>query len=477
MEAEGRKTANNRLKTNVFYVFLAVVFGILIFKVLSAGKLLEGIDVVDSESSTGHWETFLEVFRYNLHHPLAVLLLQIIVIVFVAKSFGAICKMLKQPSVIGEMLAGIVLGPSLFGLLFPEISLALFPPSSLGNLQLLSQIGLILFMFIIGLELDLKIIRSKTSEAVIISHASIILPFTLGVSLSYLLYSELAPSGVGFLPFALFMGVAMSVTAFPVLASIVRERKIHKTKLGALVITCAAVDDITAWCVLAAVIAIVKAGSFVSSLYSVLLSIIYIALMLKVIAPVLARFIAKAKDTRIVVAVVFLVVISSAYVTELTGIHALFGAFLAGVIIPEDSKFRDMLIQKVEDLSLVLLLPLFFVFTGLRTQIGLVFNSDMYLTTCLIIAVAVAGKFLGSALVARYVGQDWRTSLSIGALMNTRGLMELVVLNIGYDLGVLSTEVFSMMVIMTLVTTMMTGPSLDIINYVFDKFTKSHNNI
>jgi Kef-type K+ transport system membrane component KefB len=336
---------------------------------------------------------------------------------------------------------------------------------------MLSQVGLIFFMFVIGMELDLKVLKNKANEAVVISHASIVIPFALGVGLAYFIYYQFAPPGIEFLSFSLFMGIAMSITAFPVLARIVQERGIHKTRLGTIVITCAAADDITAWCLLAAVIAIVKAGSFVSSIYIIGLAISYVLMMLFVVKPFLKRvgdlYANKNNLKKSVVAIFFLMLIVSSYLTEIIGIHALFGAFVAGAIMPDIAKFRNVFIEKVEDISLILLLPLFFVFTGLRTEIGLINEPYLWKITGYIILVAVIGKFLGSALAARFVGQSWQESLTIGALMNTRGLMELVVLNIGYELGVLSPKIFTMMVIMALVTTFMTGPALDLINFLF----------
>jgi Kef-type K+ transport system membrane component KefB len=326
-------------------------------------------------------------------------------------------------------------------------------------------------MFIIGIELDLKVLQNRAKEAVVISHASIVIPFALGIGLAYFVYYRFAPAGVAFLPFALFMGIAMSITAFPVLARIVQERGIHKTKLGAIVITCAAADDITAWCLLAAVIAIVKAGTFVSSLYVIGLAILYVIVMLFVVKPFLKKigelYGTKENLSKPVVAIFFLTLIISSYLTEIIGIHALFGAFMTGVIMPDITKFRNLFIEKVEDVSVILLLPLFFVYTGLRTEIGLINDPFLWRVTGFIILVAVVGKFFGSALAAKFVGQSWRDSLTIGALMNTRGLMELIVLNIGLDLKVLTPEVFTMMVIMALVTTFMTGPTLNSINYIF----------
>lgn len=460
------------IKSSVFYLIIIGGFSALMYWIILKGKLLEiGQDIVAIPKENGHWESFTIAMQHNLEHPLSILLAQIITIILAARCFGWICRKIGQPSVIGEIIAGIVLGPSLIGMYYPEFSAFLFPKESLGNLQFLSQIGLIFFMFVIGMELDLKSLKNKAHDAVVISHASIIIPFALGVALAYFTYSTFAPKGIEFSSYSLFLGISMSITAFPVLARIVQERGIHKTKLGTIVITCAAADDVTAWCILAAVIAIVKAGSFTSSLYVIGLAVLYVIVMLKVVRPFLKR-VADINNTKEslnkpVVAIFFLTLLFSSYVSELIGIHALFGAFMAGAIMPENTKFRTVFIEKVEDVSVIVLLPLFFVFTGLRTQIGLLDNPNLWEMTAVIIAVAVIGKFFGSALAAKFVGHNWRDSLSIGALMNTRGLMELVVLNIGYDLGVLSTEVFTMMVLMALVTTFMTGPALDLINYIF----------
>jgi Kef-type K+ transport system membrane component KefB len=464
----------NKLKNTLFYFAVTGGFTALIFWIVSKGKLLEiGRNIKASISTESYFNQFLESLTHNLSHPLAILLLQIITIIITARLFGWLFRKIGQPSVIGEIIAGIFLGPSVVGMYFPEYSGLLFPAASLGNLQFLSQIGLILFMFVIGMELDLKVLKNKANDAVVISHASIIIPFALGIGLSYFIYNQFAPAGVEFLSFSLFMGIAMSITAFPVLARIVQERGIHKTRLGAIVITCAAADDITAWCILAAVIAIVKAGTFASSLYVILLASVYVLMMLFLVKPFLKKvgdlYATRENLSKPVVAIFLLTLIISSYLSEIIGIHALFGAFLTGAIMPDITKIRSIIIEKVEDVSLILLLPLFFVFTGLRTQIGLINDPYLLKITGFIILVAVVGKFLGSALAAKFVGQNWRDSLTIGALMNTRGLMELVVLNIGYDLGVLSTEVFTMMVIMALVTTFMTGPAIDIINFIFKR--------
>lgn len=461
-----------KAKNSIFYISIVSGCAVLMYWIILLGtKLEQGRKILIPGSGRSQWAEFMESMVHNLEHPLAMLLAQIVTIIFAARIFSWIFKKIGQPAVMGEIIAGIVLGPSLAGMYFPEFSATLFPVNSLGNLKILSQVGLILFMFIIGMELDLKALKSKTHEAVVISHASIVIPFTLGMGLAYFMYRSFAPEGIQFLSFGLFMGIAMSITAFPVLARIVQERGIHKTKLGTIVITCAAADDITAWCILAAVIAIVKAGYFISSLYTILLAVSYIILMIKVVRPFLRRVgdlhASKENLSRPIIAIFFSTLLLSSYITEVIGIHALFGAFMAGAIMPDNARFRSIFIEKVEDVALVLLLPLFFVFTGLRTEIGLLNDPYLWKITALIIFIAVAGKFIGSALAAKFVGQNWKDSLAIGALMNTRGLMELVVLNIGYDLGVLTPEIFAMMVIMALVTTFMTGPALDLINYAF----------
>ncbi|HKH62158.1 MAG TPA: cation:proton antiporter [Flavitalea sp.] len=460
----------------LFYLVIVVIFGLAIYWIVERGKILEHgrttkiEQTISKISVRNSFELFSNSFNNNLDHPLAVLILQIIAIIICARIFGFLFNKIGQPTVIGEIVAGIVLGPSLVGSFFPEISQFIFPVASLGNLQFLSQVGLILFMFVIGMELDVNMIRKQARGAVIISHASIIIPYTLGMALAYYLFIAHAPATTSFLSFALFMGIAMSITAFPVLARIIQERGLTKTTLGSLAITCAAADDVTAWCILAAVIAIVKAGSFVSALFTIGLALGYVLLMLLVIRPFFRRlgsiYANREMVSKPVLAIVFMMMLLSAYTTEIIGIHALFGAFLAGVVMPPDLNFRKIVVDKIEDVALVLLLPLFFVFTGLRTEIGLLTSGHLWITCGLVILVAVLGKFGGSALAAKIVGENWKNSLSIGALMNTRGLMELIVLNIGYDLGILSPEIFAMMVLMALITTFMTGPALDLINWL-----------
>jgi Kef-type K+ transport system membrane component KefB len=332
-------------------------------------------------------------------------------------------------------------------------------------LQLLSQVGLLLFMFVVGMELDLSAMRSRASEAVVISHASIVFPYALGVLLAYGLYTSFAPPHVTFVPFALFMGIAMSITAFPVLARILKDRGITKTPEGSMAIVCAAVDDVTAWCILAFVIAIARAGGLLNAWATIVLTVIYAAVMLFAVRPALEQLRKRLDPHRTLqpafLGVVFFTLLGSSYIAEIIGIHALFGAFLAGTVMPSRVSLREMLTDRVEAVGSFLLMPLFFAFTGLRTQVGLLNTAHLWMICALIIGLAVLGKFVGTAVAARLVGQGWNDALRLGALMNTRGLMELIVLNIGYDLGILRPEMFTMLVFMALLTTSMTSPALN----------------
>ena len=475
--------------SSLFYVTIVAGLGFVIYWIAKQGNALQSPALTAKQLATAkeatvanEFHVFTDSFNHGLSEPLAVLLLQIIVIIAFARLFGFLFKKIGQPAVIGEIVAGIVLGPSIIGAYFPEINHFLFPAASLSTLSFLSQIGLILFMFIIGMELDLKAIGKQAYGAVIISHASIIIPYTLGMALAYYIYRDYAPEGITFLSFALFMGIAMSITAFPVLARILQEKGLTRSKLGAMALTCAAADDLTAWCILAAVIALVKSGSSFSVFFTIGLAIVYVLVMLKMVRPFLERlstvYDKKEKKRTPIIALFFILLIISSYVTSVIGIHALFGAFMAGVIMPSSFSFRKIIIDKIEDVSIILLLPLFFVITGLRTQIGLINEGHLWITFGWILLVAVAGKFGGSAIAARMVGQSWKDSLSIGVLMNTRGLMQLIVLNIGYDLGILTPEIFAMMVLMALVTTFMTGPALDLINWLMpEKVVKQENHL
>jgi len=457
-----------KYKNILFYVIITASLLFIMYKIVGAGHLLEISK--PTQYNTSNNSSANEILKANITRnvsgSLSILLLQIIAIIFTARVFGFLFKKLGQPTVIGEVAAGIILGPSVVGLFFPAFSIFVFPQNSLSTLQLFSQLGLILFMFVVGMEVNLNSLKNKAGNAIVISHASIIIPYTLGIALAYFLYKEYAKANVDFLSFSLFIGIAMSITAFPVLARIIKERKMTDTPTGNLAITCAAADDVTAWCILAAVISIAKAGSAISALFTIGLAIIYVLCMLKIVMPILQKVNNKYfnKETLSVnmLALMIGVLLISSFLTELIGIHALFGAFLAGVVMPSTINFRKLLIERTEYISITLLLPLFFAFSGLRTQIGLLNTAHAWLVCGAIIIVAIAGKFGGSFFAARFVGESWKNSAIIGALINTRGLMELVVLNIGFDLGIISSEIFTMMVIMALFTTCMTGPLLNL---------------
>jgi Kef-type K+ transport system membrane component KefB len=401
---------------------------------------------------------------------LVTLLIQVSVILVVARLVGIIFRRIHQPQVMGEMVAGILLGPSFLGWIAPNISAALFPPESLGFLSALSQIGLVLFMFLIGLELDPRTLRGRGHTVVTISHASIVAPFFLGVILALYLYTHLSDDSVTFTQFALFLGAAMSITAFPVLARILNERKLLQTKLGSMAIACAAIDDITGWCILAGVVFLVRASSVTTPLWLTFLGVAcYVALMLFVVRRLAGAlegvYRKRGAITQDVLAVIFLLVLLSALATEWLGIHAFFGAFFIGAVMPKHHDFVRALTEKLEDVAVVLFLPIFFAFVGLRTSIGLVNGAEMWFYCILIILTATVGKFGGSALVSRLSGVPMRESVSLGILMNTRGLMELLILNIGLEIGVLSPALFTMMVLMALVTTFMTAPALQWVYY------------
>lgn len=395
------------------------------------------------------------------------LLLHVLVALFVitvlARGMGRLFNLIGQPPVIGEIIAGIMLGPSLLGRFSPDAMAFLLPPKVAPLLQILAQMGVIIFMFIVGVELDPGLMRKKGHTTVAISHASIVAPFLLGFLLSLYLYPRLSTSDVPFTAFGLFLGVSMSVTAFPVLARILSDRKMQKTRMGVIALTCAAVDDVTAWCLLALVTSVVTASKG-SGLVTAGLAAAYIAFMVIVARPLLVRL-ARYVDNRgrlsqSVMAVLLMSLLLSSLATDVIGIHALFGAFALGAIIPHDSLMARQLIAKLEDLAVVLFLPAFFAFTGMRTQIGLIAGAENWVLCGLIIVVASLGKFGGSSIVARLTGLPWRESAALGILMNTRGLMELIVLNIGLELKVISPTLFAMLVIMALVTTFATTPIL-----------------
>lgn len=391
------------------------------------------------------------------------LLVQIGVILLSGRLLAVGFRRIGQPSVIAEILAGILLGPSLLGAVAPGALSALFPADSMPALSTTAQLGLVFFMFLVGLEFDTGLLRGQGRASVAISASGILLPFALGAALSLPLHGHLAPEGVPKLSFALFMGAAMSVTAFPVLARILTERRLIRTRIGVVALAAAAADDVTAWCLIAAVVAVANASGAWPVAQTIGLAVLYVVVMVKGVRPMLARLgpRGEANLSSDLVAGVFLLLLASAAATEWIGIHALFGAFCFGVVVPRQHGLAAVLVEKLEDLVTLVLLPMFFAYSGLRTQIGLLDGPSEWATAGVIILVATAGKFGGTALAARWSGLDGRAAAAVGILMNTRGLMELVVLNIGLDLGVLSPELFAMMVVMALVTTLVTSPLLE----------------
>ena len=459
-------------KNYLIYAVMLLLFGALIYMAIEEGDRFSHHAVASSTvAEDTPFTMFCQFVTDNLHHPLSILLIQIIAVLLMVRLFGFLFKHIGQPGVIGEIVAGIVLGPSVLGYFFPDVFQALFPPESLTNLELLSQVGLVLFMFVIGMELDFSVLKNKINETLVISHAGILVPFFLGIVASYWIYEEYAAAQTAFLPFALFIGISMSITAFPVLARIIQERNMTKTSLGTLAIASAANDDVTAWCLLAVVIAIAKAGTFASALYAIGLTALYIIIMFMVVRPFLKKVGEVYANQEVInktfVALILLILIISSTLTEIIGIHALFGAFMAGVVMPPSIGFRKVMMEKVEDIALVFFLPLFFAFTGLRTEIGLINSPALWGVCLLLITVAVAGKLGGCAVAARLVGESWKDSFTIGTLMNTRGLMELVALNIGYEMGVLPPSIFVILFIMALVTTFMTTPLLHLVERIF----------
>jgi Kef-type K+ transport system membrane component KefB len=398
---------------------------------------------------------------------LAQVLLALVVIILVARVLGAAFQRLSQPRVIGEMIAGILLGPSLLGRVAPEISAHLFPSTILPFLSIIAQIGVILYMFLVGVQLDTKLLRQRIGASIAISQASIVVPFLLGAALALWLYPVLSTRSIPFTEFALFLGVAMSVTAFPVLARILTDRQMHTSRIGTIALACAAAGDVTAWCLLAFVVSVAKARPG-QALLTVALTAGFITLIFFLVQPAILwlahRQPAGSQTSPDAIAIVWAALLLAALATERIGIHALFGAFLIGVVVPYDSMLADDVRKKLEDSVGLFLLPVFFAFTGLRTEIGLIHGLRNWLFCVLIIGVASAGKLGGSFVAARFTGSDWRQAASLGVLMNTRGLMELIVLNIGLDLGVISPAVFTMLVLMAVVTTLGTTPMLQAVS-------------
>jgi Kef-type K+ transport system membrane component KefB len=465
-------------RTLLAYFVLLGLFAVVICLILEWGQLMlhpniSG-DAVAAVKRIPVDSSFWSGLRQNIESPFSRLLLQFIVIVAASRTLGTIFSRFGQPAVIGEMAAGILLGPSLFGWLCPAAFGFVFSSDSLQGLRLFSQIGVCLFMFVVGMELEVSYLRQKAQAVFVISQASIIFPYLLGVIMALWLYPTYAGPAVSFVSFALFMGIALSITAFPVLARILQERGIAKSPLGATALACAAINDVTAWSILAFVVAIAQATNLASTALCLSLVVLFVAGMLLIARPQLASwlgryYIEKNEPGRAVLAGALIFMTASALATEVIGIHALFGAFLAGVVMPTQKGFRDFLVLRIGTFSSLFLLPLFFAFSGLRTHIGLLNDMASWLICIAIVGAAIFGKLGGTLLSARLTGMNWGEAFGLGALMNTRGLVELVALNIGYDLGILTPAIFAMMVLMSLVTTFLTGPLLSLSKLITDR--------
>ena len=451
--------ATSRARTLLGYAAMLVVTGVLFAIVLYYGKGLAA-PVAPGAPEVGHTAAH--------SNTLAQVLLAIAVITVGARVtalfFG---RFLGQPPVMGEIVAGIVLGPSVLGALAPSVHAFILPTAIAPHLGIVSKIGVVIFMFLVGLELDTKLLRGSSHATLAISHASIVAPFLLGSTLALGIYPIYATANVSFTVFALFLGVSMSVTAFPVLARILTDTGLSKTRLGVTAIACAAIDDATAWCLLAFVSG-VATSQIGGAVWTVGLVAAYVVFMYAAVRPIAYKLAAREEASsepvsQTVLSVIFGMMLLSAVATEAIGIHALFGAFVFGVLIPHDGRLTEQLRERLEDVVVVLLLPIFFAFTGMRTQISLVSTSTDWLVCGLIILVATLGKFGGTAIAARFAGLGYRESSALGILMNTRGLMELIVLNVGLDMGVISPTLFAMLVIMALVTTFTTTPILNLL--------------
>ncbi len=531
-------------KSFLLYPLILILFALGMFLAVERGSTLHAprstfhatsdpSPALQPSSGVGPSASLLANLRQNFEDPLTRLFVQLILIVLATRVCGSLMRRVGQPAVIGEMIAGILLGPSLFGWLWPGFFEGVFGPTSLGTLRMLSQIGVCLFMFVIGMELDLDQLKHQARTAVFVSQVSILFPYLLGVLAALWLYSDLAAPGTTFLAFALFIGISMSITAFPVLARILEERGLTKTALGSTALACAATDDVTAWTVLAFVVAIVKAGGLVPASLTIVLVALFVALMLFWVKPRVPRWLAylapqaspdvtlspsegerdrergpsiesglggnvgpsgrpsalvrpkhssspqpsppfhggegvlthasgESRRAAPLLAAVVIFLFACALITDVIGIHALFGSFLAGIAMPSHGEFRNSLRVRLEHFSSVFLLPLFFAFTGLRTQVGLLQEPADWLICLTLIGIATTGKLGGSMLASRMTGINWIDSFALGALMNTRGLVELIALNIGYDLCILSPRIFAMLVLTALATTAMTGPLLSL---------------
>lgn len=396
------------------------------------------------------------------HSPL---LLQLVIILATARVLGLVLRYFGQTSVIGEMAAGIVLGPVVFGALAPELHAHVFEKSSLGALGSLSQLGLVLFMFIVGAELRLpQGARKQMVAASWTGVLSVLVPMALGLLVGVLLHERLAPAGVTFWPFALFMASAMSITAFPVMARILKERQMTQTTIGRLSLTSAAIADVLAWVMLALVVVLAGSGhdwgQFARTVggLAALCGVLFVGVR-PLLGRLIARYAANGRLGGALLAVLLIGTFACAYATDRLQVHAVFGAFLFGACLPRDDRLLAALIERIEYVAILVLMPVFFALAGLNTTAD-AFGGAGLGALALILGAAVVGKIAGAAAGARLAGQPWSVSLAVGSLMNARGLMELIVIKVGLDIGVIGNDVFTMLMVMAIVTTLMTGPLL-----------------
>jgi len=406
---------------------------------------------------------------------MALLLIQMSTVLLTALLCGWVARRLGQARVIGEIAGGILVGPSVFGRFAPDAWTRLFPQDSLGPFEVLSTIGLVLFLFLIGSELDLEHLRKQRGTALLASAMGILFPFAIAMTVAHSLRIRFAPDGIGKLPFALFLGISMSITAFPVLARILEERGLQTTSLGSTALMCAAVDDVCAWLLLAVGLALIPhAGESMELSIRLLWLGLYLAVMFGIVRPVGKWVAQRQKSSGLsyeMLGVVVATLLASAAATEAIGVHPLFGAFLAGVCFPRIERWQSAVRTRLETIVSILLLPLFFALTGMRTRLDLLSGTTIWMWTGVVLIAAVVGKMGGAVLAARWTGQSWQNAMALGALLNTRGLVELIVLNIAYSAHVFSPTLFTMLVVMALITTMMTSPVLNLLG-IEDKSAK-----
>ena len=390
--------------------------------------------------------------------------LQLIVILLAVQVFGYLCQCIGQPRVIGEILAGLALGPTLLGAVLPHVEASIFPSSALPTLQALGDIGLVLYMFSLGTHIDTHAMLKQGRKAAVVSLSGVLLPLALGGAFAFFLYPQFAGSKANLVSFMLLVGTAMAITAFPVLARLLEERRMLATSIGVLALLCAAIDDVVGWCLLALVIALIHATGAASVAITIALLGLFVGVMLGLIRPLLLFADRHLKSKPALMALTMILLLASAYATSAMGIHPVFGAFMMGIIMPRKTVYIEQ-VRSIDQVNNLLFLPLYFVYNGLRTHIGLINSPALWLLCMLVLIVACLGKMLGGSLPLKVLGESWKESLALGTLMNTRGLVELIVLNIGLDLGVISPTFFAMLVIMAVVTTMMAAPLLSLLGY------------